>query len=56
MLYFKAMLSNGKHIYFSALNTDEAINIGNKKAMSQSLDMIAIQKITKTEAAAKGVN
>ena len=49
-MYFKAMFTNGKNVYFDAKTADSGITLGNRKASSKGLTMIAISLISEKEA------
>lgn len=55
MKYYKATLSNGKRILFSASNPDAAINYGNKQGDKTKTTMVAIAEIPKKDAIAAGL-
>ena len=54
-MYFEATLSNGNKINFEAKGPDEGIEYGNNEADKKKLIMVAIKKLTKTEAEIRGL-
>jgi len=55
MRHFRAVLSNGIILFFSAKDADAGLNYGNKQAKQKKVQMVAIGFISDKDAKAQGL-